>query len=287
MESPPTAADIEVLESWYPVLITERRVRPGVNGPGTYRAGGGAQIEIKPYKTGSIKGQMLGIREWLPLEGAAGGFPGPPTQFLVRRADGSSERISNKAADVIIREDETFVTRCASGGGVGDPLDRRIEAVGEDVAAGLITREEADAVYGVMLRTDAAPDQAATAARRSELRRDRLARATPPLRALTEKDVAGLNAGETMPLYPGVVHRGPVAYAERSGTPLAIAPHHWTDGCAVLEERRTGPGLEIIIRAYLDPATGQSLYVEGVPAGQPRSFDILPQRWTSLGAASA
>jgi N-methylhydantoinase B len=85
------------------------------------------------------------------------------------------------------------------------------------------------------------------------------------------------------PLYPGVVQRGAVACAEVSGAPLALAPHHWTDGCPVLEWARPGPGPALVERAYLDPRTGSMLYVGTVPAGGPRPFAVLPARWTALG----
>jgi N-methylhydantoinase B len=99
---------------------------------------------------------------------------------------------------------------------------------------------------------------------------------------VSDDDVAGLDDGAPMPLYPGVVQRGAVAFAERSGTPLAIAPDHWTDGCAVVEDPlpERGPGREIVVRTYLDPRTGRSLYVESVPAGEGRAFEVGPKRWT-------
>jgi N-methylhydantoinase B len=102
---------------------------------------------------------------------------------------------------------------------------------------------------------------------------------------VNDDDVAGLGTDDALPLYPGVVQRGAVAFAERSGTPLAIAPDHWTDGCAVLEQPlpERGPGPEIIVRAYLDPRTGRSLYVESVPAGEGRAFEVGPKRWTEAG----
>jgi N-methylhydantoinase B len=123
-------------------------------------------------------------------------------------------------------------------------------------------------------------DPAGTAKRRAGLRVDRLARAVPPLHPVTDTDVADLATSKSAPLYPGVIQRGPVAFAEVSGTPLAIAPNHWTDGCAVLEEKREGTGPAVVVRAYLDPRTGTSLHVEAVPAGEPRSFEVSPTRWT-------
>jgi N-methylhydantoinase B len=279
MPSSANETDIEVMESWYPLLVEERKVHRGVNGAGAYRSGGGSQMRFRPYGGGQLHGEMLGLREAIPLEGAAGGFPGETTEYWIRRADGTSERISTKAGGVVLEDGDSFEYWAASGGGVGDPLDREPEAVVRDVTTGRLDAEYASAVYGVVFRNGKV-DPAGTAKRRAGLRVDRLARAVPPLHPVTDTDVADLATSKSAPLYPGVIQRGPVAFAEVSGTPLAIAPNHWTDGCAVLEEKREGTGPAVVVRAYLDPRTGTSLHVEAVPAGEPRSFEVSPTRWT-------
>jgi N-methylhydantoinase B len=86
-----------------------------------------------------------------------------------------------------------------------------------------------------------------------------------------------------MPLYPGVLQRGAVAYAAESGTPLALAPAHWTDGCPVVEERLSPEGPPVISRMYLDPRTGRSLYVEATLGDEARAFEVSPLRWTGAG----
>jgi N-methylhydantoinase B len=282
MAQSPSATDVEVLESWYPLLLLERKVRSGVNGAGEHRSGGGTQLKLQPYGGGQLSGQMLGTREWLPLDGAAGGFPGSTTIYEVTRHDGTVERISTKAAGVVLEPGDTFEVRCGSSGGLGDPLDREPSAVAHDVSVERITRADASTVYGVVLDHDGRIDDTATDARRAALRTERLGRASAPVSAVSD-DVVGLADGEPLPLYPGIVQRGAVAFAERSGAPLAVAPDHWTDGCAVLEEPvpERGPGREIIVRSYLDPTTGRSLYVESVPAGEPRAFEVSPKRWTA------
>src|SRR5262249_35005392 len=83
MAQSPSSTDVEVLESWYPLLILERKVRPGVNGAGEFRSGGGTQLKLQPYGGGQLSGQMLGTREWTALEGAAGGYPGATTVYEV------------------------------------------------------------------------------------------------------------------------------------------------------------------------------------------------------------
>jgi N-methylhydantoinase B len=284
-ESPAAIADVEVLESWYPMLITERRVRHGVNGAGAYRSGSGSQVRFTPHGTNRLVGQMLGLREWLPVEGAAGGFPGATGQFLLHRADGTIERIPNKAAGVVVEAGESFEFRCASAGGFGDPVAREPEAVAADVAAGRITEEDATAVYGVVLDRDGRPDPSATSVRRAAILADRLAGASAPVRALTDADVVGIASGSELPLFPGVVQRGRVAFAAESGAPLAVAPDHWTDGCPLLEWAPAGEGPPVLVRAYLDPRSGATLHVEALPAGEPRSFTVAPRRWTEAGAS--
>jgi N-methylhydantoinase B len=109
--------------------------------------------------------------------------------------------------------------------------------------------------------------------------------AAPPAHAVTAEEAASASPGDgaDMPLYPGVVRRGAVAYAAESGAPLALAPAHWTDGCPVVEERRSPGGPPVISRMYLDPRTGRSLYVEATLAGEARAFEISPLRWTGAG----
>src|SRR3974390_3110360 len=110
---------------------------------------------------------MLGLREAIPLEGAAGGFPGSTTEYWVRHADGSSERVSTKATGIVLREGDSFEYWASSGGGVGDPLDRATEAVAADVARRLLDVEDARRVYGVVLH-DGTVDDVATRSCRAE-----------------------------------------------------------------------------------------------------------------------
>jgi N-methylhydantoinase B len=84
---------------------------------------------------------------------------------------------------------------------------------------------------------------------------------------------------EVVPLYPGVVQQGAVAYAEASGAPLAVAPDHWTDGCPVLIEHLGAAGPDVVTRTYLDPNTGRALHTEVALDGAPRTFDTFPARW--------
>jgi len=273
---PAQVPDIEVLESWYPVLFERRSVRPGPHGAGMARAGGGNDVSFRPHGTDRLVGQMLAMRAYLPLEGAAGGMPGARTELWIRHGDGQRERVSTAAAGVVIEAGETFEIRCASGGGIGDPLDRIPRQVADDVAHGRLTVAEASESYGVVLDETGEVVADATTERRTARRKDRLRRAVPPTRPFAGPVTA--TDGPALPLYPGVVHRGGVAFASASGEPLAAAPAHWTDGCPVLESP-PGAGPGIVTRSYLDPKSGSLLMVEAVPQGASRAFEVRPDHW--------
>ena len=274
--------DIEILESWYPLLFLERRARQGTDGAGAFRAGAGNQLSFRPHGVETISGTMFGMRRWLPLPGVAGGAPGATTQFLVHRIDGSVEQVDANATGISVVDGDWFQMRLANGGGFGDPLDRAPELVAADVDEGRFSREDAARVYGVAVTHDGWVDAATTERHRAELRDARLAAASPPLRPVA---ASGPPTGEASPLFPGVVQCGAVAYAEASGTPLAVAPDHWTDGCPVLVDRPWADGPPVEYRSYLDPGSGRVLQVEAVLAGAPRSFAVYPDRWTSAGVA--
>ncbi len=270
--------DVEILESWYPMLFGERRVRPGLNGAGRHRSGGGTLLRFEPHGTDRLVGQMLAMRAYIPLEGAAGGLPGATTELLLHRLDGRVEQVTTAAAGVELHAGEQFEIRCASGGGVGDPLDRDPVLVAADVATEIIDAGDAKEIYGVILRPDGTLDAASTRRRRTTALSRRLRQARAPVHALTGGTYPAGPAPGDLPLYPGIVERDGMAVALTSGAPLAQAPGHWTDGCPVLETRRPGPGPAVVSVGYLDPRSGRLLHVEVLPAGEGRGFEVRPAR---------
>ena len=270
--------DIEVLESWFPLLFLERRSRGGADGAGRFRAGGGNQFSFRPHGVDEIVGTIFGMRRWLPLQGLAGGRPGACNELIVHRGDGSSRTLELATSGALVREGDWYEMRMACGGGFGDPLDREAAAVERDVGHGRFNAEVARRSYGVVVG-----DPEATAALRQTMRRERLSRARPARKPLSTRDVEIVGAAQ--PIYPGVLQRGAIAVAEQSGAPLARAPDHWTDGCPTLIERRgDADGPDIWYRTWLDPLTGRSLHVEAVVGDVERSFEVSPARWISAAA---
>lgn len=266
--------DIEVLETWYPLLFLERRLRSDGEGAGTQRAGSGNQFSFRPHGVDQIHGVTFGMRRWLPLQGMAGGRPGACNEFIIHRADGSTKIIDVSTSGEFVGANDWYEFRLACGGGFGDPLEREPTRVERDIRRGRMDASLAREAYGVVVGN--AP---ATAALREQMRRERLARARPPAKPLSRAAVD--ISDPPAPLYPGVVTRGRVAVAEASGAPLAIAPDHWTEGCAMLDEPRWGnEGPAVIYRTWLDPQTGRALNVEVLLAGEKSGFRVAPKRWT-------
>ena len=275
--------DVEVAESWYPILVEFKRARPGAFGAGAFRAGAGCNMAYSLHGTTQLFGVMLGMRERLPLVGMAGGAPGAVTEFVMHDPSGGVDRIGGHASDVVLQPGQLFEFRCASGGGYGDPIDRDPARVASDVKRGRVSFDDARNVYGVVVDTSFTVDLPATTALRAELLSHRLSRAQPPAIPVAS-DVMAREAsdGPAQPLYPGVEQRGRVAVSARTGAPLAVAPAHFTDGCPVLEERRSfDSGLAVVTRSYLDPGSGHVVVVDVVPEGEPRAFDTAPRRWTT------
>jgi N-methylhydantoinase B len=272
------SVDIESFESRYPALVIKKRPRVGAEGAGRYRAGAGCQMAYKPHKTAAWTGVMLGMRERLPLPGFAGGMPGATTQFSLRRADGQVEAVSGHAGGLVVGDDELFEFRLGSGGGFGDPIERDPAAVVRDLQQSRISATEAASVYGVVMdAAQVAPDLDATLECRARMLRDRLTRAQPATKPPATRDLLpSARRGRGRLLYPGVEHHDGVAYGVASGMPLARAPDTWTDGCPTLEERREG---QVVLRHYLDPASGKVLLVDATLEGQPCTIESRPKHW--------
>ena len=275
------AVDVELFESRYPALVLEKRPRLGADGAGRYRAGAGCQMAYKPYGVDHLTGVMLGMREWLPLPGFAGGLPGANTEFAIRRANGVREVVSGHSDGVIVKSDEVFEFSLGSGGGYGDPVERPPSDVARDVRQDRLTAAEAAEVYGVIVDAGGEAKTDLTSDCRTSLLRGRLANARAAARPLPQSQSKSLTTVEgLLPIYPGVVQQGAMAFAVASGAALARSPCHWTDGCPTLDELR---GERLMVRSYLDPLTGHILLVDTLPRNEQRTIETMPTRWLKAG----
>jgi N-methylhydantoinase B len=156
---------IEIDELRHPIFVHERRLLPDTEGAGRFRGAVAALSEFSPVGC-DMTVAYVSDGNFNPAKGARGGGAAAPSSQFRRWADGSLEPVGN-CAEVVIRPDESMVSYSCGGGGYGPPCERSVDRVLRDVSEGWVTRERAEAVYGVVV----APDGAVNAARTAERRR--------------------------------------------------------------------------------------------------------------------
>ena len=161
----------EVLEREMPeVLIHHYGLRPDSGGAGRYRGGTGIEIDFEtraPYTTVTSRSMERYI---FGPPGRLGGHAGATgyTLFKPRRADA---RDIGKIDLLDMDVGDRLRIGTQGGGGFGRPFDRPEADVLEDVLNGLVSRENAADLYGVVVTKAGAIDAEATEKRRAELRR--------------------------------------------------------------------------------------------------------------------
>lgn len=138
----------EVLESKYPVRLLQYRLRKDSAGAGRFRGGLGV---VKDYKALTDLRLNAGLdRQVCPPQGILGGRPALPNRVVVRGAD-NEKVLPSKVTDYAIHEGEVISIQTGGGGGYGDPLDRPLWDIAEDLREGLISEDHAREAYGVVV----------------------------------------------------------------------------------------------------------------------------------------
>lgn len=187
--------NIEWLEANFPLLYLFRRNTKGGAGAGKYRGGTGGEsaLTLHDAPESKIKGVALGVAGLRNSgQGMFGGYPGAPSLLLLKEGTRVEEMIAEgKSPDQLedvggsgrilpycefdIGKNDVLYMRMSSGGGYGDPLEREPERVLNDLEDGIVSREEAKEIYGVVIEAnDLVLDPAATDKLRQGLRQERL-----------------------------------------------------------------------------------------------------------------
>ena len=135
---------VEINESVSPVVFWRKELRPGSGGHGRRRGGLGQVIEIESAIGKDFELLAAFDRILHPPRGRYGGHDGE--RGGVRLASGA---VLNGKGMQHIPAGERLILHTPGGAGFGDPHERDPLAVAADVAAGRISREIAEAVYGV------------------------------------------------------------------------------------------------------------------------------------------
>ena len=87
-----------------------------------------------------------------PMPGIAGGRPGEPNCLVIRYGSADPYEVERTADWVSIGAGQRIMYDYGGGGGWGDPLDRDVQAVLDDVLDEYVSVEGARRDYGVVLK---------------------------------------------------------------------------------------------------------------------------------------
>ena len=170
---------VEGQERLNPVLTTSHNIAVDSAGPGKHRGGFGVQ------KGGTLTDATGTVMSYCCDRGRSvtwgihGGLPSIPHGVWLNRGTANEQYLGATFSNVPIVPGDTFTRPSAGGGGFGDPMERDIDAVLEDVIDGYVSLERARKDYGVVIQEiDAELDQfevdyAATETTREDIRRNR------------------------------------------------------------------------------------------------------------------
>jgi N-methylhydantoinase B len=164
-------SSVEVVEQQQPIIVEKLAVRLDSGGAGTWEGAPGAECVIRP-RFGPVRFMVNSASRRHPPQGVNGGGDAAPMRMSRIDAQGNVHDLPI-SVDTVLQPGERFLSEGCGGGGFGAPLERRPAAVLASLAAGRISRERAEGVYGVVLvgeGTATEIDQAATAERRGALK---------------------------------------------------------------------------------------------------------------------
>ena len=183
-------ANVETVENTFPIRYLFRRRLADSGGAGRYRGGVGMELAFVPHDApdGGIHYVVSGKGARFPMsEGLGAGLPGSPNAYIRIKdvhgngsgsVPGSPDQIGAEIQAVdwgvfpLMGNDGLYV-RWNGGGGYGDPLTRPIAEVEHDVISGLVSREAANSVYGVVMDASGKADAVRSQSARDAIRNTR------------------------------------------------------------------------------------------------------------------
>jgi N-methylhydantoinase B len=159
---------VEMDELHYPIRVESQRLLVDTEGAGRLRGAPSAEVEFGPVDT-DMHVLYGADGTFNPARGARGGASGGPARHLRRGSDGELTELE-PLADVALKSGETIVATTTGGGGYGPPWERDVSRVLADVNEGLVTRDRAASVYGVVVTADGDVDVGQTVRVREGMR---------------------------------------------------------------------------------------------------------------------
>lgn len=138
----------EALELEYPLLLEEYCLVPDSGGAGRHRGGMGMarQIRIRDDNTTFSARSDAHI---IPAPGVQGGKSSNVTRILRNPGSGGEDALHSKASGLTLMAGEIIRVETLGGGGFGDPAERSLDALAQDLREEKVTLAAAQRDYGV------------------------------------------------------------------------------------------------------------------------------------------
>jgi N-methylhydantoinase B len=291
------AYNVEDLEDQYPILYLYRRLLPvGADGAGRRRGGLGFIEATIPWNSQFMQMHLYGNESFAKGQGQLGANPGSRASFRMRsRTNAAAQLATGKVPQDFdeIGGDELPVTfkgppldlppgsawewLSPTAAGWGDPLRRDPADVAADVAAGLLSVEDARRVYGAICADPSGSvDRVATIAARLALRRERLGGREPgePI----EPPSGAARAGDLLHIVDGRWWCNGADLGPADRTWKARAAHHQRSFAELAREFSGGNpemAAKITLHAWYCPITGFRLDLELARTDEPPLTDMV------------
>lgn len=199
---------VEIIEAEVPIKLTRYGLVPDSGGAGTWRGGSAMVMEFKVFSPNSMVTARNRNRTRFATWGVQGGGAGGTSQFL--RNPGTVNEVDLGNTDVVqCAPGDVLRIVGPGGGGHGDPFLRPAELVLKDVRGGLVSRDAAERLYGVVVSEDLILDRMETGRLREAPR---------------QSDFGAFDFGEARIAYESVWTR---ERYDRLTAILAQIPVHW------------------------------------------------------------
>lgn len=168
------APPVEIMEQTFPVIYNHYALHEGSAGAGKTRGGFGLDYELE-LRNGEARASFVMDHGRFGPQGALGGKDGDVNKVIVLRGETSYvPKHLSKEQDIALAPGDRVWVRTPGGGGYGDPLQRSMDAVLEDVRLERYSLAQARDFYGVVLfKRDGSlfVDEGATSESRSKMKR--------------------------------------------------------------------------------------------------------------------
>jgi N-methylhydantoinase B len=163
---------IESIEADQPLLIERFSFVPDTGGAGQYRGGLAMTRDFRILAEESLFQLRTDRHDFLPW-GVEGGKPGTPTRNYVNPGTENEVELPGKHL-TSLKKDDVYRLIQAGAGGYGDPLERNLDAIVDDVLEDKLTVAHVREEYGVVIDPDTLElDMTATNQLQAKMRRER------------------------------------------------------------------------------------------------------------------